>query len=47
MAFSWSTLVPLGTLKLADFMNRIGAIKAKPTSFKDFTFEDLHSASGS
>ncbi|MFG1261848.1 MULTISPECIES: ABC transporter substrate-binding protein [Xanthobacter] len=41
------TLVPLGTLKFADFMNRIGAIKAKPTSFKDFTFEDLHSASGS
>ena len=41
------TLVPLGTLKFADFMNRIGAIKAKPASFKDFTFEDLHSASGS
>lgn len=41
------TLVPLGTLKFADFMNRIGAIRAKPTSFKDFTFEDLHSASGS
>ncbi|MEP9348188.1 ABC transporter substrate-binding protein [Xanthobacter sp. KR7-225] len=41
------TLVPLGTLKFADFMNRIGAIKAKPTSFRDFTFKDLHSASGS
>lgn len=41
------TLVPLGTLKFADFMNRIGAIKAKPTSWKDFTFDDLHTASGS
>lgn len=41
------TLVPLGTLKFADFMNRIGAIKAKPASFKDYTFEELHTASGS
>ncbi|MFG1477943.1 ABC transporter substrate-binding protein [Xanthobacter sp. V4C-4] len=41
------TLVPLGTLKFADFMNRIGAIKAKPASWKDYTFEDLHAASGS
>ncbi|MFG1430962.1 ABC transporter substrate-binding protein [Xanthobacter sp. V2C-8] len=41
------TLVPLGTLKFADFMNSIGAIKAKPESFKDFTFPDLHAASGS
>ncbi|WP_454916422.1 ABC transporter substrate-binding protein [Xanthobacter sediminis] len=41
------TLVPLGTLKFADFMNRIGAIKAKPASWKDFTFEELHGASGS
>lgn len=41
------TVVPLGTLKFADFMNRIGAIKAKPASWKDFTFDDLHAASGS
>lgn len=41
------TLVPQGTLKFADFMNRIGAIKAKPQSWKDFTFDDLHTASGS
>lgn len=41
------TTVPLGTLKFADFLNRIGAIKAKPASWKDFTFEDLHTASGS
>ncbi|MFG1397995.1 ABC transporter substrate-binding protein [Roseixanthobacter pseudopolyaromaticivorans] len=41
------TLVPLGTGKFADFLNRIGAIKAKPTSWKDFTFEELHTASGS
>lgn len=41
------TLVPLGTLKFADFMNKIGAIKAKPLSFKEFSFEELHSASGS
>nr|WP_255688106.1 MULTISPECIES: ABC transporter substrate-binding protein [unclassified Xanthobacter] len=41
------TLVPSGTLKFADFMNRIGAIKSKPASFKDYTFEDLHAGSGS
>lgn len=41
------TIIPLGTLKFADFMNRIGAIKQKPASFKDFTFEDLHASSGS
>ncbi len=41
------TLIPQGTLKFADFMNRIGAIKAKPTSWKEFTFDDLHGASGS
>ncbi|MFG1182111.1 ABC transporter substrate-binding protein [Xanthobacter versatilis] len=41
------TLVPLGTVKFADFMNRIGAIKNKPTSWKEFTFEELHAASGS
>ncbi|WP_238122004.1 MULTISPECIES: ABC transporter substrate-binding protein [unclassified Xanthobacter] len=41
------TLVPRGTLKFAAFMHRIGAIKAKPGSFKDYTFEELHADSGS
>ncbi len=41
------TLVPQGTQTFAEFMNRIGAIKTQPASFKDYTFEELHSASGS
>jgi len=41
------TLVPLGTQKFADFLNRIGAIKNRPSSWKDITFEPLHNAEGS
>lgn len=41
------TLVPQGTQTFAEFMKRIGAIKTQPASFKDYTFEELHSASGS
>jgi len=41
------TIVPQGTYKYADFLAKIGAIKNKPASWKDYTFEELHDKSGS
>lgn len=41
------TTVPKGTFKYADFLAKIGAIKNKPASWKDYTFDDLHSQPGS
>lgn len=41
------TLIPLKSLEFAHFMHRIGALKAKPESWKDYSFEDLHAGSGS
>lgn len=35
------------TFLLADFMHRIGAIKQKPTSAKDYVFDDAHAAAAS
>ena len=40
-------LTPEKTLPLADFMHRIGAIKNKPLSVKDYFFDDAHVAQGS
>lgn len=40
-------LTPQNTLQLADFMHRVGAIKNKPASAKDYLFDDAHNASGS
>lgn len=40
-------LAPQNTLPLADFMSQIGAIKNKPTSAKDYLFDDPHNAHGS
>jgi NitT/TauT family transport system substrate-binding protein len=37
-------LQPQNTFALADFMNRVGAIKNKPTSAKDYFFDDPHNA---
>lgn len=34
------------TLKLADFMHRVGAIKHKPASSADYFFDDPHTAGG-
>ena len=39
--------VPDGTLKYADFMFRVGTIKAKPASWKDLFFPPIHGAAGS
>jgi NitT/TauT family transport system substrate-binding protein len=40
-------LTPQNTYALADFMHRVGAIKNKPVSAKDYFFDDAHNASGS
>ncbi|MDM0059073.1 ABC transporter substrate-binding protein [Variovorax fucosicus] len=37
---------PQNTFQLADFMHRVGAIKNKPTSVKDYFFDDAQNASG-
>ena len=37
---------PQNTYPLAEFMHRVGAIKNKPASAKDYFFEDAHNASG-
>ena len=37
-------LTPQNTFALADFMHRVGAIKNKPASAKDYFFDDAHNA---
>src|SRR6266581_2358091 len=39
--------VPEGTMKYAEFMSRVGTIKAKPASWKDLFFPPIHAAAGS
>lgn len=41
------TLAPERTFIFADFLWRTGAIKAKPESWKDYFFPDIHDLSGS
>jgi NitT/TauT family transport system substrate-binding protein len=41
------TIVPQNTMKYAEFMSKVGAIKSKPASWKDYLFEDLHAEPGS
>jgi ABC-type nitrate/sulfonate/bicarbonate transport system substrate-binding protein len=40
-------LAPQNTLALAEFMHRVGAIKNKPASARDYFFDDAHNAGGS
>ena len=40
-------IAPQNTFPLADFMHRVGAIKNKPASVKDYFFDDAHTAAGS
>ncbi|CAN7275776.1 ABC transporter substrate-binding protein [Rhizobacter sp. LjRoot28] len=40
-------LAPENTYALAAFMHRVGAIKNRPASVKDYFFDDAHNASGS
>ncbi len=39
-------LTPQNTYTLADFLHRVGAIKNKPASAKDYFFPDAHNAAG-
>jgi len=39
--------VPDGTMKYAEFMSRVGTIKAKPASWKDLFFPPIYSTPGS
>ena len=41
------TVVPSRSYAFADFLHRTGAIKTKAESWKDYTFEELHSENGS
>jgi NitT/TauT family transport system substrate-binding protein len=41
------TTTPQNVTKYVDFMNRIGSIKAKPASWKDMFFPNVHSLPGS
>jgi NitT/TauT family transport system substrate-binding protein len=41
------TMTPVGTMKFADFMVRIGALKNKPNSWQDYFFEEIHNLPGS
>jgi NitT/TauT family transport system substrate-binding protein len=41
------SLAPLNTYKIADFLARTGTLKAKPASWKDYTFPELHGLAGS
>jgi NitT/TauT family transport system substrate-binding protein len=40
------TLAPEQSAKLADFLHRIGSLKTKPDSWKDFFFPELHNEQG-
>jgi NitT/TauT family transport system substrate-binding protein len=39
--------VPTGTMKYAEFMSRVGTIKAKPATWKDLFFAPIQGAAGS
>jgi len=41
------SLAPEQSLTVAEFLARIGSIKAKPASWKDFFFPDIHAENGS
>lgn len=41
------SVAPQSTFKIADFLYRTGTLKTKPTSWKDYSFPDLHTEAGS
>jgi NitT/TauT family transport system substrate-binding protein len=41
------TTVPTGMMAFADFMHRVGTLKAKPASWKELFFPELHDRPGS
>ena len=40
-------IVPLSTLKYAEFMHQVGSLRNKPASWKDYYFPDIHGVMGS
>ena len=41
------TMTPRNTMKYADFMHKVGALKNKPASWKDYFFPEIHDLPGS
>ena len=41
------TTTPQNMMKFAEFMQKTGAIKAKPESWRDFFFPNVHALPGS
>ena len=41
------TMVPQQTMKFAEFMYRVGTIKVKAESWKDYFFPEIHDLPGS
>jgi NitT/TauT family transport system substrate-binding protein len=41
------TMTPENTIKYADFMAEVGTLKAKPESWKDYFFPEIHDEKGS
>jgi len=41
------TTLPMGNLKMVEFMNKVGTIKVKPQAWTDLFFENVHSRPGS
>ncbi|MSP87481.1 MAG: ABC transporter substrate-binding protein [Alphaproteobacteria bacterium] len=41
------TIVPLNTIKYANFMNKVGSLRNKPETWKDYYFPDVHGVAGS
>lgn len=41
------TLAPENSVKVADFLSRVGTLKSKPASWKGYFFAELHDESGS
>ena len=41
------TMVPENTMTFAEFMSRVGRLKAKPASWKDYFFPEIYGEKGS
>jgi NitT/TauT family transport system substrate-binding protein len=41
------TTMPMGNLKMIEFMNKVGTIKVKPTGWQDLFFDNVHGRAGS
>jgi NitT/TauT family transport system substrate-binding protein len=41
------TTVPENVMTYADFMTDVGSVKARPASWKDMFFPEIHGVSGS